>query len=310
MKKSVLAAAVAGAFVVPAYAADVSISGVVEYHYNIADGSPDANDNNGDTPAFTIAATSQTNSGLEVSAVMTVDVDAGANEGGDHIAIAGDFGKLSIGDVSGAVDATGDWTDIAPENGGFGADGADHFASLAISPIANLSLVLSANPENSAHGGTADEGVGYSLTYDFGPAQVYYGAEESKGFGSVEGDTEIELTAYGVKTSVAGVYLAAESGEIKDGTSTVNFRGLAAKYSMGDITLGVERQTIDVDGAASYTPTQYTTSLAASAVSDAEMNVGYIQYDFGGGLTSFVEVKSDEKNETADETVVGVKYAF
>jgi len=322
MKKSILAAAVAGAFVVPAYAADVSISGSLSYHYNIADGSPDTVDNDKDNPQFTIKGTSELANGWTVSGDMTLDVDAGANEGGDSITIAGPWGSLDIGDASGAVDATGDWSDIAPENGGFGLDGNDMSFLLTLPTVGNATVALSMSPEEASHGGVAEEAFGASITYDAGMAQFYYGYEESKASGngaSNEGanSIDVKITAFGAKTEIAGMYLALERGSIEDGAGTASdglekatYTGLAARYKVQDVTFGFERQNISTDGATFYEPSTYTTTVAATAVSDAELSIGFIEYDFGEGLKTFVEVKTDGKDPAADETVLGVKYSF
>lgn len=324
MKKA-LAIAVASAFAVPAFAADVSLSGNLSYHYNIADGSPDTIDNDIDTPNFTIKATSELSNGWTVSGDMTMDVDAGANDGGDSITIAGPFGSVDIGDASGAIDATGDWTDIAPENGGFGLDGDDHAIAWTLPTLLEgATVVLSMSPEKTSHGGTATEAFGASLTYDLGPAQVYYGTAESNASGNNGAEAAysngiaVSHSAFGFKTSVAGLYIAMERGVLEDAQGANNavtaekviYTGLAAKYTMDKVTFGYERQTVDIDGASAAELSSYHTTDHATAISDANVSVGFVNYDFGDGLNAFVEVKTDSKDAAADETVIGVKYSF
>ena len=125
--KKIIAAAVTAAFVAPAFAADVTLSGSQEFNYQ---------DNNGTTTAeidgtVAVGASTQTANGLDVSAVIKYD-DAGAADGGASLSIAsGDMGKVSLGDVSGAVDAIDDINDWGYEGTtGVGGDDASLLWSL------------------------------------------------------------------------------------------------------------------------------------------------------------------------------------
>ena len=125
--KKIIAAAVTAAFVAPAFAADVTLSGSQEFNYQ---------DNNGTTTAeidgtVAVGASTQTANGLDVSAVIKYD-DAGGADGGASLSIAsGDMGKLSLGDVSGAVDAIDDINDWGYEGTtGVGGDDASLLWSL------------------------------------------------------------------------------------------------------------------------------------------------------------------------------------
>jgi hypothetical protein len=162
------------------------------------------------------------------------------------------------------------------------------------------------------------------LTYDLGPAQVYYGTAESNATGDNSASTAydnahaVKHTAFGFKTSVAGLYLAMERGVLEDAAGANNadtaekviYTGLAAKYTIDKITLGYERQNVDIDGASAAELSTYHTTDHATAISDANVSVGFVSYDFGEGLNAFVEVKTDGKDAAADATVIGVKYSF
>ena len=76
------------------------LSGSQEFNYQ---------DNNGTTTAeldstIAVGASTETANGLTVSAVTKLD-EAGSADGGANSGVSGDMGKLSLGDVSGAVDA-------------------------------------------------------------------------------------------------------------------------------------------------------------------------------------------------------------
>jgi len=306
MKKA-LAIAVASAFVAPVALAEVTLSGKIAYIYDTADGAQDASNLDGDTPQFTIAGSSETNQGYSVSGAMTWDGSYDSH----NITIGNTpIGTIELGDVSGALDATGDYTDIAPEQGGFGADGNDHFLNIAFPSFNGVQLEVSMSPEENAAGGS-ENAVGASLTYTAGATSVYYGMEESKTFGTADDDTEIELDAMGIKTTVGGIYLAYAIGNLKEGTNKAKYTGIAAKYSMGDLTIGVEKQETDVEGAAFARESDDSAAdLTSSTVADADVTVAFVQYDFGGGLSSFIEVTSNDDSTTGDATAVGISYSF
>lgn len=305
--KKVLAIAVASAFVAPVALADVTLSGKVAYIYDIADGVQDAANLDGDQPSFTVAGSSETNQGYTVAGSIVWD---GAFD--SHSISVGNtpVGKISIGDVSGALDATGDYSDIAPEQGGFGADGNDHFINVTFPSFNGVTLNVSMAPEENNAGG-AENAVGASVTYTTGDTAIYYGMEESKAFGTADDDTEVEMDAMGFKTSFGGVYLAYEVGNLKEGTNKAKYTGLAIKYGMGDITLGMEKQETDVEGAAFQREGDDAAAfVASSTVADADVTVAFVNYNFGGGLSSFVEVTSNDDSATGDATAIGVAYSF
>jgi hypothetical protein len=308
--KKIIAVAVAGAFVAPAYAADVTISGSVEYIYKDVGGVTTAT-HDGFDPLFSIGATSQTDAGYTVSA--NIDVDTGSTNTLDNskISIAGDFGSLSLGAPSGGLDAAGDYTDIAPEKGGFHLDGNDHFMLLQPNlGIAGMSVALSINPAttNSA-GGSAGEGHGASITYDAGGFTMYAGREKIKGNDTNANDSTETTTAYGVKTTLGGLYIAAEKGTRKNSgvdVTEVSVTGLAAKYSLDKITIGVEQQSSDqgYDHLSSDTDSDDKSTKAKF-----DETTAFVSYNFGGGLSAYLE-QYDESVAGTEQTTIGVKYSF
>jgi hypothetical protein len=306
MKKA-LAIAVASAFVAPVALAEVTLSGKIAYIYDIADGAQDTANLDGDTPNFTIAGSSETNQGYTVSGAIVWDGGFDSH----HITIGNTpIGKIELGDVSGALDATGDYTDIAPEQGGFGADGSDHFINIALPAFNGVQIEVSMSPdENNASG--AESAVGASVTYTTGATSIYYGMEEAKTFDITDDDTVIEMDAMGFKTTVGGVYLAFETGDLKEGTNKAKFTGVAVRYAMGDLTFGVEKQEVDVEGAAFQRIGDDSAGVITdSTVADSDITVAFVNYNFGGGLSSFVEVTSNDDSATGDATAIGVAYSF
>jgi len=309
--KKIIAAAVATAFVAPTYAADVSLSGVLEYQWRDTSSTTTLAADT-DKPQFTIKASEELANGLTVSGDMTHDLTTGSNDGGDSITIGGlPFGSISVGDNSGALDSVGDYTDIAPEKGGFGADGADHGIVVALPAVNGFSAIASYSPKDGSPGSEANAS-GLSVTYSMGDTSVYYGTETYNGDTTSTTDETVQSAA-GIKFTYGPLYFAAERGEKEETVGAVvskmTFTGVALSYKMGDITLGYENQRADVDG----TATSVTFDDDTSATSEADASVVFVNYAVGGGLSVYAEAFSDGKestNSAEDQTTIGVKYAF
>ena len=310
--KKIIAAAVATAFVAPAFAADVTLSGYVGYVYSSTDAADDNikhDDNN-----VTVTAVEELDNGLSVKATFKIIEDQSATDGdletdGTNLAISGPFGTLNVGDVNSAMDGTGDWTDVAPYNGGFGGDGADATVNYTLPEIAaGLKIQVSMSPKGTndvaEHSGVANDESGVSLTYSNGPVAVY-AATSDIGTKSYE--------AAGVKFSANGLMVAYERMNANNiGTSAdsdvlgssytawdvgneITASGVAVTYSMGQITLGAESQEVKEQGQAA----------------DRDENVYFVKYNVGGGLNVFAEQKSDNKATSPDDaTAVGITFAF
>jgi len=298
--KKIIALAVAGAFVAPAMAADVTVSGALSYRYVADDQANTADFVNVDN-LITVAATSETDNGLTISASITLDAaadnattDSGGsetvsnpvNDGGDNISIAGAFGKLSVGDVSGGMDAYGDYSDVSPAFGEFGADGDD--AAIAFVPnlgVEGLSVTVSATPEGDARN---PEGTSYGAQYTMGGVSVYYGNDEAQLKAN-------QMSSAGIKYSADGIMVAYESGQADAATSgKMEYKGIAATYTMGDLKFGYEMQEVKDDG------TVQKDETVLSAV-----------YTIGGGASVYVAKADDDKASTVvDKTAIGISYAF
>jgi len=126
--KKIIALAVAGAFVAPVYAADVTVGGSMEFAFKTVDGSQDSITDAGNE--LIVGASEEVN-GLTVSTSMTLGLDGiqadDDTNGNDvfasamNITVAGAFGTVAVGDVSGGLDSYGDYTDVSPAGAGFDA---------------------------------------------------------------------------------------------------------------------------------------------------------------------------------------------
>jgi len=287
--KKIIAVAVAGAFAAPVMAADVTVSGNLEYVF-VSDDQANTADFIAEDAVVSVGASSELANGMTISSSINIEnTDEAAStvsDGSNNVTISGDFGKFAIGDVTGGLDSVGDYTDVAAYFGGFDADGDD--AAFAFTPslgINGLKAVISATPEGDANN---PEGTSYSVTYSTGGFSAYYGKDETAAAAS-------QMSAAGVKYSADGIMVAYESGESPNSASgKVEFKGVAATYSMGDLTFGVEMQEQKDDG----TVDSDETTLSAS-------------YDLGGGASVYIVNTEDDKLSTkVDKTALGINFAF
>ena len=287
--KKIIAVAVAGAFAAPVMAADVTVSGNLEYVF-ISDDQANTSDFVAEDAVVSIGASSELANGMTISSSINIEnTDEAAStvsDGGNNVTIAGDFGTLAIGDVSGGLDAVGDYTDVAAYFGGFDADGDD--AALAFTPnlgIDGVKAVISATPEGDANNA---EGTSYGVEYTIGSFAAYYGKDETAAAAS-------QMSAAGLKYSADGIMVAYETGESPQSASgKVEFKGVAATYTMGDLKFGIEMQEQTDDG----TVDSDETTLSAT-------------YDLGGGASVYIVNTEDDKLSTkVDQTAVGINFAF
>jgi len=287
--KKIIAIAVAGAFAAPVMAADVTVSGNLEYVY-VSDDQANTADFIAEDAVVVIGASSELANGMTISSAIAIEnTDEAAStvsDGGNNVTISGGFGSLAIGDVSGGMDAVGDYTDVAAYYGGFDADGDD--AAFAFTPnhgIAGLKVVISATPEGDANN---PEGTSYGIEYKVGSFAAYYGKDETAAAAS-------QMSSAGVKYSADGIMVAYETGESPQSASgKVEFKGVAATYTMGDLSFGIEMQEQTDDG----TVDSDETTLSAT-------------YNLGGGASVYIVNTGDDKTSTKlDKTALGINFAF
>jgi len=287
--KKIIAVAVAGAFVAPVMAADVTVSGNLEYVF-ISDDQANTSDFVAEDAVVSIGASSELANGMTISSSINIEnTDEAAStvsDGSNNVTISGDFGKFAIGDVTGGLDSVGDYTDVAAYFGGFDADGDD--AAFAFTPnlgIAGLKATISATPEGDANNA---EGTSYGIEYSVGSFAAYYGKDETAAAAD-------QMSAAGFKYSADGIMIAYEAGESpNDSSGKIEFKGVAATYTMGDLQFGIEMQEQTDDG----TVDSDETTLSAA-------------YDLGGGASVYIVNTEDDKLASkVDKTAVGINFAF
>jgi hypothetical protein len=318
--KKIIAAAIATAFVAPVMAADVTVSGTTIFNYITDDRATKGDKVAADDQAITVKASTETDNGFTVTSTFNLVHDGSSNDldtQGSNLAIGGPFGKLAIGDVSGALDATGDWTDISPVFGGYAMDGDDMAMNWTLPAIVEgLTANVSYSPDGANFAGDdpfiteGEGGSAYSLTYSMGSVAVYYGAEKYDEAATQEAATQ----SYGVKYSAGPIYVAIEAGSADDidqssfGTAhasnitnkDMKFMGVAGSYAMGSTTLGFEKQEAEEKGSSANTKRLDETTI-------------FVSQSLGGGVTVYAATSTDEGGPSDTDVTrqaVGIKFAF
>jgi predicted porin len=277
--KKLVALAVAGAFIAPVYAAEITISGETEMQYVVTEGSDDRAVNAANEIEVTA---SDTVNGVKISTSILLDEVAVAN-----LSLAFPNGlKLTMGDAAGALDAVGDYTDVSPEHGGFDLDGNDHSFLVTLPSFNGATFYASFSPAGGGFASSTADATAFGAKYNFGAGEVYVGTEEV-------GDAN--LTAMGAKYSAAGFTVAYERGTDDNGTDTdETVTGFSLTYKMGDILLGMERQETKPDGSDSL----------------IDETISFIEYNLGSSVDIYIANETNQVTGTADQTTVGIEYSF
>ena len=284
--KKIIAAAVASAFVAPAFAADVTLSGGADFYYK------DANSQTStgwDSNAFSIKASSETANGIGVSMDINIGTQA-TDDGSGSITLSGPFGTIDMGDTSSATDAFDDLTDKDVVVGGVGGGGDNDAAILWTLPVGvdGLTVVVShAANTNNAAGGQTNSANGYGFKYSVGGVSLAYA--------TLDAETNTSDQSYvGATASFGGLGVAVEQWETGASGAEAKTQGIGATYSMGDTSLALSNAK--------------EKSTAGATTSDN--TVITVKHSLGGGLTVFAETRSNSKSATDDANAVGVVYAF
>jgi len=284
--KKIIALAVASAFVAPVMAADISVGGYAEYAYTDNETASASSTTIGDDTNLIVTASDELANGMSISASLNVN-QSGETES-QNVAVSGAFGKVTVGDTSGAIDGVDGAADpfyvvgrIDGDEITFANDAGASWALPALAP--GLSVKLTHTPENGSTGATSDLD-GYSLSYETAGVTVAYAAEEVAGLGN---------TFAGIKGTFSGLTVALESvsTEQASGTADIDMQAIGAQYVMGDVTFAVTSAEVDQSG----------TMLSE------RQSLG-IHYGMGPAVF-FVEQTSDDVDDD-DTTAFGVAYSF
>jgi hypothetical protein len=302
--KKIIAAAVATAFVAPAFAADITISGDVEY--TMATQGSNTVGNTGDADFF-ITASEDLGNGLSVTAYVGFDdattTAAQANRE-SKLTISGDFGSVAVGNDAG--DAIGSYDEVADvAEAGAGATLNDGFSStngIVFTPntgVEGLNFAISYTADNDTATGN-DTATSYAVQYDLGVAKVFYGSIDEEG-------ADYNASVMGISGSFGPIYVGAE--RIKNPGATINTSGTLTGVGEGD-TLTSVGITYDYGvGKLAYETNNYKDDSAATE--DSVRTAMSASYKIGA-VNTYIAVSDAETNsvEVEQTTTFGVEYAF
>jgi hypothetical protein len=276
--KKIIAAAVAAAFVAPAFAADITITGDQEFSFTDTNGTV-TSAIDGD---FNVKASTETANGLAISADINI-TDDGGDDGSDSLTVSGPFGKIDMGDTSSAADKFDDRNDFGLVLGNATSAGDAAVGWDLPTMVPGLSTYISYSSEGSEDGGNVGEHTGFALQYGSGPVEVAY-AQNNNEDGS-------KLTYVGGTASFGGLAVSIERMD-EDGAD-VEEQSVSASYGMGDLTLAISQQ-----------------ETTTGDVVDSDVTAVHVHYSLGGGVTAFIENSSDDRDADEDATAVGLTIKF
>jgi hypothetical protein len=317
--KKIIALAVASAFVAPAMAAEVAISGSFEFAF-VSTNTNAAHSNNdvfNDETNSTVTVTEELPNGMSVKGNMAIHEGGNAHSGyTNSLAISGaSFGTVTLGDTSGALDSIDDKADVfyLHDNGQFASNDA-RLAWKLPTFVDGLTVTAAYSPEEgmfddgrfdvdtNADLDSADAGmVGVALSYKMGPVTVGYAKEEvSDGeANSTKDRLNEDNTLMNIVYAANGLRVAYESvtqdNFVKNASAPEDNKNVsfAVSYTMNDLTFSYGGNETEKAGVTTSDITAYGFAYKI------------------GSLTVFAEAADDDRKTTKDEmTAVGVKYAF
>ena len=290
---------------------------------------------------LTVSASSEMDNGMTVSTSYTFKGagDAVSNDGGEGaITVAGAFGSVSVGDVAGPLDARDGQAAAAAENdlsAAFGGDMSLVYTLPSFAEGLNISVGMSA--EDGGDTGVGDDATGIAFDYSIAGFKVYAGVEDSvtniaavtavDGLWVSDDDasefvTSNEATVDGhtnVRASVTGVTAGTKDNEVLGYGASYSINGLtvAANYAEKEVTDNRDSSTTEHEKMA-YGVKYVTGNLSMAyntledetdGVKTEESTTISLGYALGGGASVYAASTTKDESE-ADETTVGIKFAF
>jgi len=290
--KKIIAAAVATAFVAPAFAADVTLTGGMEVAYYNQKTNSTTTKSLAEDGSFQICASTETDGGLSVTASMGIETDASREQTGNKgLIVSGPHGTLTLGDTSGAVDqldaALGHAKVI--HSAGLG-DRNDSSVAWKLPTIAEgLTVTLTYSPEagstDEAASSVTSDTNGVALKYAINDITLGYAQEDVAG---------VDMSMMTVAYNYAGAGIKYENNEKNSSGTITDNTAWSLSYSMGNATFVYSNESVESAG---------TKSVDNTGIA--------FHYDLGGGVMFFAESEEDDKASTLDENfAVGMAMKF
>jgi hypothetical protein len=290
--KKIIALAVASAFALPVMAADVTLSGDVEYKFSKLKNEGIAS-SQGDSD-IKIVATEEVG-GMSITATIENKSPSTAAANTSKLAVAGAHGTVEIGgSVDHAVLHVDEMADVAES----GLGDSNPATPTAVADVVKIAWTLPTIVDGltivasyGAEAGTLTDDNTNTEQQHTSIAAKYSANGLTVAMGSLDGD------AMGTKTTFAGIsyttgpfYVAYQSASDNDGTDGNEDSAFGVKYNYGSGNLYFEDQKEDTT----------TTSVSNSAY-----GISYAM----GALNTYVELQSGDTDDE-DGMTVGVEYAF
>jgi len=290
--KKIIAAAVATAFVAPAFAADVTLTGAMELSYLNEKTTSSTSKTIAEDGAYQITASTETDGGLSVTASFGIESDGSRETTGNKgLIVKGPHGTLTVGDTSGAVDQLDSALGHAKVIHASGLGGRNDASVAWKLPtlVENLSITATYSSED----GAADEASGFTTSDTQGVALKYSINDLSIGYAQ-EDVAGVDYSMIALGYSFGGAALTYENNEEDDAGTTTDNTAWSLAYSMGNTTLVYSNESVESGGS----KTVDNTGIA-------------VHYDLGGGVVLFAESEEDDKASTLDENfAVGMEMKF
>jgi hypothetical protein len=294
--KKIIALAVASAFAVPALAADVSVSGDVEYFY--VDKNAGSAFDSGDQDVV-VTASEDLGNGLSVTAALELDGDShsGANTStangmvsDSSLTISGANFSIEIGDATGAASESFDEVSDKAEQGGTSGEtvvSTEHSLLLKVMPADGVTVAVSTGTVDDSASATSAAVTSYAVQFAMMGATIAYGVADNE----LQDKNIATLSAsYSAGPISIGYDAISNVGYVdKDDQTNV---GIAYAYGQGN--LFVESGEVKDDSLSTKTE---TTAYGAS---------------YKMGAVNLYALRNDTKAGTVtdDQTYIGVEYAF
>jgi len=287
--KKIIALAVASAFAVPAFAADVSVSGDVEYIY--VDKNAGAAFDSGDQD-IVITASEDLGNGLSVTYANELDGDSDDSgiQSDSSLTITGANFSVQIGDAADtAVEAFDEKSDKA-EQGGTSGDtsvSTEHSVLVKLMPADGVTLAVSTGTVNDAADATSYTVNSYAVQFDVMGVTVAYGIADQE-------DKTKDVSTLSASYAAGPISIGYESISNKAFEDKDDQTNVGVAYAYGNGNIFVEAGELEDSSAGTKTEkTAYGVSYKLGAV-------------------NLYALRNDEKagSTTDDQTYLGVEYAF
>jgi len=296
--KKIIALAVATAFVAPAFAADVTLTGDVEYTFTSQGATQSGATGDAD---FKITANEELPNGMSIMAYVDFDdYDIGAQSTrASKMELSGGFGKVEIGKDSG--EAIGEYDEIA-------------------------------DVAESGAGYTLNDGHSTQNSIVFHPNTGVEGLNLAVSYGAGASDVDTQAWSYAVQYTMSGVTLAYGVIDVKDASYNASVMSLSGSF--GPVYVGYEQITnpaMAFDGTTALAEDDSSTAIGvtynygpgklfyesntikddSATTLDTEASAFGVSYGIGP-LNTYIAFKSEKTDgtEADDATTVGVEYAF